>query len=231
MTKKKTEIYQLKYLTTPDFIFKDRRLSGLQIKVLSFIYTYSGKEFFFSNTRIAEMFGASRGSISRVIGQLETYKYIRLRYVKTKEGNKKRFVERIYKRGDSKWLRGDSNRLRGVIPVGVHKDNNKKDNILIKEIWDFYISTANTKEKFLLSRKEKIAVRLKVFTKDEIKQAIVNCFNSPFHTGKNDRGWIANANYIFNSDKNLDNLLSLRVKDNRSYDQKLIDEMLPKDNG
>ena len=63
-----TEIYKLKYLVTPDFIYEDKNLSGLQVKISSFIYTYKGNEFYFSNEKLGKMFNVSETSISNAIG-------------------------------------------------------------------------------------------------------------------------------------------------------------------
>src|SRR3990167_4679739 len=90
-----------------------------------------------------------------------------------------------------------------VVPSLVKKLNTQytiKD-ISIIEIWNFYLLKAKTKEQLLPGRKKKMVARVKKYSSEQIKQAITNCFNSPFHLGKNDRGWIANADYIFKSDE------------------------------
>lgn len=82
----------------------------------------------------------------------------------------------------------------------------------ISTTWDFYISKSSTKEKLTDGRVTKIKARLKVFTIEEIQTAIEHCFQSKFHTGTNDRGWKANADYVFRSDEIIDSLKNLEPK-------------------
>lgn len=90
-------------------------------------------------------------------------------------------------------------------------DGNKEYIKYIKDIWDFYLATSKTKELLTDGRRQKLAARLKTFSPEEIKSAITNCFGSAFHTGKNDRGWKANADYLFRSDEIIDTLKNLAV--------------------
>lgn len=90
-----TEIYELKYLVVPDFLYKDDRLSVLQLKIAAFIYTYTGDKFFFSNIKIGEMFKAHEVSVSRAISQLQEFGYIRLNYQVKSDGGKVRFITRL----------------------------------------------------------------------------------------------------------------------------------------
>lgn len=90
-----TEIYELKYLVVPDFLYKDDRLSVLQLKIAAFIYTYTGDKFFFSNQKIGEMFKAHEVSVSRAISQLQDFGYIRLNYQVKSDGGKIRFITRL----------------------------------------------------------------------------------------------------------------------------------------
>lgn len=83
----------------------------------------------------------------------------------------------------------------------------------IQGVWDFYLLHSNTKEKLTDGRTTKIKARLKVFTIEEIQTAIEHCFKSKFHTGTNDRGWKANADYVFRSDEIIDNLKNLNPKE------------------
>lgn len=83
----------------------------------------------------------------------------------------------------------------------------------ISTLWDFYIKNSSTKEKLTDGRATKIKARMKVFTIEEIQLAIEHCFKSKFHTGTNERGWKANADYVFRSDEVIDNLKNLEPKD------------------
>ena len=90
-----TTIYKLKYLILPDFIYEDKGLSGLQIKIASFIYTFKGSEFYFSNKNLGDMFNVSEVSVSNAIGGLEKEGYISLKYKTKSNGGQIRYVTRL----------------------------------------------------------------------------------------------------------------------------------------
>lgn len=91
----KTEIYQLKYLVVPDFLYHDSSLSVLQLKIAAFIYTYNGDKFFFSNPKLAEMFNVHEVSVSRAISGLEKLGYIRVEYKFRNDGGRVRYIVRL----------------------------------------------------------------------------------------------------------------------------------------
>lgn len=51
--------------------------------------------------------------------------------------------------------------------------------------------------------------RLRVFSPDDLFGAIKKASRSPFHRGENDRGWVADFEYIMRSDENVDKLINL----------------------
>lgn len=101
-------------------------------------------------------------------------------------------------------------------PVTTDKNDKNVKNIysttLFNDIFNYYLLKVKTKEILTSGRKDKMVARLKIFTPDQIKKAIDNCFNNNFYTGNNDRGWKANFDYIFRSDEIMDNLLNLEDK-------------------
>ncbi|MFM1793915.1 MAG: hypothetical protein RL642_300, partial [Bacteroidota bacterium] len=58
-----------------------------------------------------------------------------------------------------------------------------------------------------------IADRLKSFPSEQLVKAAENIALSPFHMGKNDRGWSADPDWLFRNDENVDKLLNLEVKE------------------
>lgn len=108
-----------------------------------------------------------------------------------------------------------------------NKDINNKPPIIpqggvgeVLEIFEFYKKKSGIQKSLLTdARKQKIKNRLKVFTLEEIKQAITNCYQDSFYNGDNERGWRANLDYIFRSDEKLENLLNLtpREKEDKIY--------------
>ena len=57
-------------------------------------------------------------------------------------------------------------------------------------------------------REHKLKLRLKNFTIDQILEATNNLSESEFHTGKNDRGWKADPDFLIRNDEQVDNWLN-----------------------
>lgn len=60
----------------PDWVFQNDKLSYLAAKLYAFIHGYRAPEFFFSNEKLAELFGCHEMSISKAISQLVKEGYI-----------------------------------------------------------------------------------------------------------------------------------------------------------
>ena len=86
-------------------------------------------------------------------------------------------------------------------------------NIRNKEI-NTYVSSFN--EKFKSSyqvtsgRDNKLSLRLKKFTLEEILKALDNLSKSKFHQGDNDRGWKADPDFLIRSDEQVDKWLNVK---------------------
>lgn len=83
--------FKIRYLILPDFVFNNESLSFLSAKIYAFIHNYKAEEFYFSNERLAEIFGCSERSITRSIDQLKAEKYI-----DTNTDGKKRYIQDLY---------------------------------------------------------------------------------------------------------------------------------------
>lgn len=90
-----TNIYQLRFLLVPDWAYKDNSLSGLDLKLLAFIYSFKGDKFFFGNEHLGAMFNVSAKGISKSILKLQKKGYIRLNYSTKSGGGKIRFITRL----------------------------------------------------------------------------------------------------------------------------------------
>jgi len=89
------------------------------------------------------------------------------------------------------------------------KNNQKKE---AKEIMDFYnqkfSSCWSSPLKFTTEREKHIRARLKNFSVDDLKKAIVNLRASPFHCGENDKGKVyATPEFLFKNDSQVDKWL------------------------
>jgi YHS domain-containing protein len=155
-----TEIYELKYLVVPDFLYKDDRLSVLQLKIAAFIYTYTGDKFFFSNQKIGEMFKAHEVSVSRAISQLQEFGYIRLNYQVKSDGGKIRFITRLNELVKSDLTRTLSPTGTPTKPKRYDKDNTLKDNN-IKTVTPTASLVINNVDKYVDKSKKKGITSLK----------------------------------------------------------------------
>lgn len=89
-----------------------------------------------------------------------------------------------------------------------NNDNNEKN--VINNIYLHYEKEFKTTIRAKTDkRSKKIAARLKVFSLEEIQKAITNYSRSPFHCGKNDRGWKADFDFIMRSDEQIEAGLNL----------------------
>lgn len=60
-----------------------------------------------------------------------------------------------------------------------------------------------------------ISDRLGSFPSEQLEKAAMNVAKSPFHMGKNDRGWSADPDWLFRNDENVDKMLNLEVKEEK----------------
>jgi hypothetical protein len=71
----------------------------------------------------------------------------------------------------------------------------------VVEVFEYYKSVFKTRVRLTPLKKQKIATRLKSFSKEELFKAIDNLSKSPFHNGVNDRGRCYNQiEFVFRND-------------------------------
>ena len=59
-------------------------------------------------------------------------------------------------------------------------------------------------------RRRQLNTRLKAYSFDEILQALRNMAKSPHHQGKNDRGWVADPDFLLSNDEKIDKWLNYK---------------------
>lgn len=101
-------------------------------------------------------------------------------------------------------------RLRDDREANTITKERKKEN---KEI-NTYMSSFNGKFKssyqVTSGRDNKLSLRLKKFTLEEILKALDNLSKSKFHQGYNDRGWKADPDFLIRSDEQVDKWLNAK---------------------
>lgn len=90
------------------------------------------------------------------------------------------------------------------------KVNQKENSNSIQLILDFFNSTCKTELRLTSKKIQQITARRKLYTDDEIKQAIVARTKSPFHCGENSEGkvWYRDWESLFRNDEKIEHALS-----------------------
>lgn len=127
-----TDIYKLRYLVIPEFLYADDRLSALQLKVAAFIYSYSGDTFYFSNDQLAQMFHCGEWAISMAVKKLIELKYIAVDYKVKAQGGQLRYITRLVPTPKSDLCDRQSQTCANA-KVDIIKENNLKENNLKEE--------------------------------------------------------------------------------------------------
>lgn len=81
-----------------------------------------------------------------------------------------------------------------------NKDNNKDIDVFISH----FNKSFNAQYRTTTGRYGKLKARLQVFKMDELLNAVDNLAKSKFHKGDNDRGWVADPDFILRSDEQID---------------------------
>jgi len=177
---------------------------------------------------MAEEHGVSRDTIMRGLQTLIEYCLVRKEPMRGKSG---KFLHNIYTLTDkTKWR--EPSRLQPCgdqvaknpktksltathqVAHSYHKDIHIKDthiriyidkfNLLFKK--NFRVTSA---------RKKKLKIRLKEFSFEEVLKALEILHANPFYRGKNDRGWVADPDFLIRSDEQLDKFLNKSVAEKK----------------
>ena len=89
------------------------------------------------------------------------------------------------------------------------KNNNTNVLVEVRRTYDLYCELFNKNPntyKLTDKRKAKLKLRLKQNGLEQLEQAIRNTAASAWHTGDNDRGWIADLDFIIRSEEQVERL-------------------------
>lgn len=120
--------YQLSYLVIPDYIYKDNRLTLIQLKVYGFIHSYTNP-FYFGNENLAQMFNCSERSITEALSKLEEYGYIKMTHTPKAGGGTSRLAvdcESDWNSTSSRKLKNEPTTRSVLLHKDIIKDNNLK---------------------------------------------------------------------------------------------------------
>lgn len=109
------------------------------------------------------------------------------------------------------------NKSDTIIKEGKEREKKIKEKILKKEnpdichkIFEFFNHTCDTRLKYSPEKQRQIVARLKVFTAEEIMQAIAKRKELPFYNGNNSDGklWYKDWDSLFRNDGKIDRILN-----------------------
>jgi hypothetical protein len=216
------------YCIIPWKILTNKKLSSTTKLIYGEILALTNKDGYCraSNKHFAKIFEIKNiSTISSLINKLAKLEYIFIEIDK-KNGNKRKI-----------WIttpiRKNHNRYYEKSQEGIRKNHNKEYNIesnnKINNIYTHFCKRFNKNSnqyRLTTKRINKIRTRLKEFKVDEILQAITNASEDDFYSGKNDRGWTADLDYITRSYEIVERLLHLqprKAEPNNSYKGKYDD--------
>lgn len=105
----------------------------------------------------------------------------------------------------------------------VSKDTNVETQEGVRLLYDLFVALFHKNPnlyRLTPLRKKKLALRIKQNGLDQVKQAIESTARSDFHTGDNDRGWVADLDFIIRSQEQVEKLASVderKLKDLKEY--------------
>lgn len=200
------------------------------IVILRRTYGFNKKSDWISNSQFSEATGIAKSNVTRVLNRLEK-KRIVIRTDNTLSFNKnyaewedkklseqitpKKLSKQITKviQTDNKVIQTDNKKLSEQIPTKEIKENiqNKYINKYIETYNELFKKTTKPTK----GREKKLQLRLKVFTFDEILIALNNLGSSDWHRGNNDRGWIADPDFLIRNDEQIDKWLNYQKVKNK----------------
>jgi len=217
--KSKKRAYQLGWSLIPPAILCRKDLSANEKLLWGRINGLTTKEgyCFASNEWLGEQIGLSSSTVSDIISSL-VRKNLLHREIIRNENNE--IVERrlyplsVKERIPIRPITDTPTRQRTEERNRDISNRDENNYVEIQRIYDFFISSfkKNTNQyKLTPLRRQKIKKRLEDAGKEMLKRAIANTAASPFHRGKNDRGWQADLDFIIRSYEQVEKLANMQV--------------------
>jgi len=212
--------FDLNYLVIPRWLYKDRRLSRLQMELLGFIHTYSGRQFYFSNQKLAEMFSVSEKGISKALLRCKFFGYVEIKYKIKADGGKIRFINK--QKPCPEGYRGISRNDTAVSDKDNKIKDNNNDNGTFKNVLaPIPLWIGEVTSHYFLSYKEKTGrnhPRLSESNSSRVKELISNC-----EWDLDVESWKIVIDKWFSEDRNTDwninHFVSGKIVENRMYEE------------
>lgn len=189
------------YSVTPVYILANKQMTDGAKLVFGLISSLSNRYgcCIASNQYIADITGKKKDTISRYISELSKLNYIRIEIDQIKNNFRKIYILDLL----------DKHPIR----LGQTSDTSRtniRDTIYnityIKDIYIYYTQKISSSSKLTEGAKQKIRLRLKVYTKDELKKAIDNFSKDSWWMDNNGKRGVE---WFFHSDGRIEQLLNM----------------------
>lgn len=215
-------VFNWNFLIMPREVF-DLGLNGNEAIILAFVSTYRGKNnrFYFTNDQLASMFNLSVNGVSAILVKLSKEKLINLSYRRKSNGGQIRFISLMTPR---KWeyqlpesRSSNSQKVGGIYNKIKENKINIRDTVVvdkpttveIERFLEGFNTLFTSKYRVTPKRSRQLKERLKAYSFEEIMEALSNLGRSSFHRGENQRGWVADPDFLIRSDEQIDKFLNV----------------------
>jgi hypothetical protein len=177
-----------------------------------------------TNGYFANLYKVSERTVQRALVVLQDNNFIKVSFDTSGATNSRK----IYIVGVTKlsWG-GDKIVIGGGDKIVIHNNtsiNSKVNNTNtisktgnVIPVLEYFNLKFSKKYRLTKDREKKIVLRLKTYSLEECKAAIDNLSTSKFHNGENDRGWVADVDFLFRSDEQVDKFLNFAPNTDNHY--------------
>jgi uncharacterized phage protein (TIGR02220 family) len=177
-----------------------------------------------TNGYFANLYKVSERTVQRALVVLQDNNFIKVSFDTSGATNSRK----IYIVGVTKlsWG-GDKIVIGGGDKIVIHNNtsiNSKVNNTNtisktgnVIPVLEYFNLKFSKKYRLTKDREKKIVLRLKTYSLEECKTAIDNLSTSKFHNGENDRGWVADVDFLFRSDEQVDKFLNFAPNTDNHY--------------
>lgn len=177
-----------------------------------------------TNGYFASLYKVSERTVQRALLVLRDNNFIRVDFEATGADNaRKLYIVGVTKLswGGDKIVRGGGDKIVTHNNTSINTKSNNTNTISkignVIPILEYFNLKFSKKYRLTKDREKKIGLRLKTYSLEECKTAIDNLSSSKFHSGENERGWVADIDFLFRSDEQIDKFLNITPSNDNHY--------------
>lgn len=134
--------------------------------------------------------------------------YLAIAYTETVERNKVPQVRNKVPKSGTKFPVAEQSTSKSYSKEEQKNNTTSGKPDTAREILEFYNHTFRRKQQALPPRLAKIKTRLRTYTADQLKQAIVNASRNDFFNGGGSSGWVGDIDYLMRDDAKVEKYLT-----------------------